>query len=54
MNDAIQVENLTKIYGRPGAGVLAVDHIQFNVKQGEIFRLPRARMGLVRPPPNVC
>ncbi len=37
MNDAIQVENLTKVYGRPNAGVLAVDHIQFNVKQGEIF-----------------
>jgi ABC-2 type transport system ATP-binding protein len=37
MNQAIEVDNLTKIYGRPGAGVLAVDHIHFEVQQGEIF-----------------
>jgi ABC-2 type transport system ATP-binding protein len=37
MNLAIVVENLTKIYGRPGSGVLAVDHIDFEVHQGEIF-----------------
>lgn len=37
MNDAIQVENLTKLYGRPGSGVLAVDHINFQVREGEIF-----------------
>lgn len=37
MNDAIQVENLTKLYGRPGSGVLAVDHIHFQVREGEIF-----------------
>jgi len=34
---AIAVENLTKWYGRPGQGVLAVDHIEFEVYQGEIF-----------------
>lgn len=34
---AIQVENLTKYYGRPGTGVLAVDHIGFEVRQGEVF-----------------
>lgn len=34
---AIAVENLTKWYGRPGQGVLAVDHIGFEVYQGEIF-----------------
>ncbi len=33
----IKVENLTKIYGRPGTGVTAVDHISFEVNQGEIF-----------------
>lgn len=37
MNDMIKVENLTKIYGRPETGVLAVDHINFEVKQGEVF-----------------
>lgn len=37
MNHVIEVENLTKIYGRPGAGVLAVDHLNFEVRQGEIF-----------------
>ncbi len=37
MNNAIEVDNLTKYYGRPGAGVLAVDHVNFAVRQGEIF-----------------
>ena len=37
MNDMIKVENLTKIYGRPENGVLAVDEINFEVKKGEIF-----------------
>jgi ABC-2 type transport system ATP-binding protein len=36
-NNAIKVDNLTKYYGRPGAGVLAVDHIDFTVHQGEVF-----------------
>jgi ABC-2 type transport system ATP-binding protein len=36
-NSAITVENLTKYYGRPGAGMLAVDHISFTVHQGEVF-----------------
>jgi len=33
MNNAIEVENLTKFYDK----FLAVDHINFTVKQGEIF-----------------
>ncbi len=33
MNNAIEVDNLTKYYG----DLLAVDHISFEVKQGEIF-----------------
>jgi ABC-2 type transport system ATP-binding protein len=37
MNAMIKVENLTKIYGRPDNGVPAVDHINFEVYQGEIF-----------------
>lgn len=37
MNNAIQVEELTKVFGRPESGVLAVDHINFTVQQGEIF-----------------
>jgi ABC-2 type transport system ATP-binding protein len=41
MNYAIAVENLTKYYGDPSAGsrraVLAVDHISFEVPQGEVF-----------------
>ena len=37
MNHAIHVENLTKVYGRPGTGVLAVDHVSFEVYQGEVF-----------------
>ena len=37
MTHAIQVEDLTKYYGRPGTGVLAVDHISFEVRQGEVF-----------------
>lgn len=36
-NTAIAVRNLTKWYGRPGAGVLAVDHVDFEVYEGEIF-----------------
>ena len=37
MNNAIEVNGLTKLYGRAGAGVLAVDHINFEVGQGELF-----------------
>ncbi len=37
MNNAIEVNNLTKVYGRPESGVLAVDHINFGVRQGEVF-----------------
>jgi len=37
MDTMIKVENLTKIYGEADSGVLAVDHINFEVKQGEIF-----------------
>ena len=37
MQAAIKVDNLTKYYGRPESGVLAVDHISFEVHQGEIF-----------------
>jgi ABC-type uncharacterized transport system ATPase subunit len=37
MTYAIQVENLTKYYGRPGTGALAVDHIGFEVQRGEVF-----------------
>jgi len=37
LNYAIEVNNLTKVYGRPGSGVLAVDHINFAVRQGEVF-----------------
>ena len=37
MNSAIEVNNLTKVYGSPGTGVRAVDHISFEVQQGEIF-----------------
>lgn len=37
MKNIIKVENLTKIYGGPDDGVLAVDSINFEVKQGEIF-----------------
>ena len=36
-NNAIEVRDLTKHYGRPGKGVLAVDHISFDVRQGEVF-----------------
>jgi ABC-2 type transport system ATP-binding protein len=36
-SNAIEVSNLTKYYGRPGAGVLAVDRISFAVRQGEVF-----------------
>ncbi|MFC2023881.1 ABC transporter ATP-binding protein [Chloroflexota bacterium] len=37
MTYAIQVEGLTKYYGRPGTGVLAVDHVSFEVHQGQVF-----------------
>ncbi|MBC7263363.1 MAG: ABC transporter ATP-binding protein [Chloroflexi bacterium] len=37
MNYAIEVSNLTKVYGPPSSGVLAVDHVNFDVRQGEIF-----------------
>jgi len=37
MEHAIEVNNLTKVYGRPGSGVLAVDHVGFEVRRGEIF-----------------
>jgi ABC-2 type transport system ATP-binding protein len=33
----IRVQDLTKYYGRPGTGVLAVDHISFSVHRGEVF-----------------
>ena len=36
-NDAIEVRDLTKYYGRPSKGVLAVDHISFDVRRGEVF-----------------
>jgi len=37
MTEAIKVEKLTKYYGRPGSGVLAVDHVDFQVQHGEVF-----------------
>ena len=37
MASTIQVEDLTKYYGRPGSGVLAVDHVSFEVYQDEVF-----------------
>ncbi len=37
MNTIIKVQNLTKNYGGADDGVLAVDSINFEVKQGEIF-----------------
>lgn len=37
MQNMIKVENLTKIYGKPENGVLAVDSISFEVHQCEIF-----------------
>ena len=40
MTAAIEVENLTKVYGqgqRKAAPVLAVDHINFQVSRGEVF-----------------
>ena len=37
MSNVIQVEELTKVFGRPESGVLAVDHINFTVQRGEIF-----------------
>ena len=52
-NSAIRVDNLTKYYGRPGAGVLAVDHINFEVHQGEIFGF-LGPTGPARRPPSAC
>lgn len=37
MDHMIKVENLTKIYGQPESGTLAVDSINFEVNRGEIF-----------------
>ncbi len=37
LNYTIEVNNLTKVYGPPDSGVLAVDHINFQVHQGEVF-----------------
>lgn len=37
MDEAIVVEDLTKVYGKPETGVLAVDHISFAVHEGEVF-----------------
>ena len=37
MNQAIKVDNLTKVYGSPESGVLAVDHVSFQVQEGEVF-----------------
>ncbi|MCR4406703.1 MAG: ATP-binding cassette domain-containing protein [Anaerolineae bacterium] len=37
MDHAIEVNDLTKIYGQADSGVLAVDHINFAVRQGEVF-----------------
>jgi ABC-2 type transport system ATP-binding protein len=34
---AIEVSELTKRYGPPESGLLAVDHISFQVQQGEVF-----------------
>jgi len=34
---AIEVQDLTKRYGPPDSGLLAVDHISFQVGQGEVF-----------------
>jgi ABC-2 type transport system ATP-binding protein len=37
MSSAIEVTNLTKVYGSPRTGVRAVDHVSFEVQEGEIF-----------------
>ncbi len=37
MTHAIEVTNLTKVYCRSHSGTLAIDHINFIVRQGEIF-----------------
>ncbi len=34
---AVQVEGLAKRYGHPETGLLAVDHIDFEVRRGEVF-----------------
>ena len=36
-NAAIEVMGLTKRYGPPQSGILAVDHVDFHVRQGEVF-----------------
>jgi ABC-2 type transport system ATP-binding protein len=35
--NAIEANDLTKVYGRPDAGAPAVDHVSFVVRQGEVF-----------------
>jgi ABC-2 type transport system ATP-binding protein len=37
MTKAIQVKDLTKVYGGADGGVLAVDRVSFAVEQGEVF-----------------
>jgi ABC-2 type transport system ATP-binding protein len=37
MHNAIQVSNLSKVYGPAQSGVLAVDHISFEVERGQVF-----------------
>ncbi|MGC9025643.1 MAG: ABC transporter ATP-binding protein [Chloroflexia bacterium] len=37
MDEAIVVKDLTKVYGKPETGVLAVDRISFVVHKGEVF-----------------
>lgn len=37
MTYAIEVHDLTKRYGPPGSGVLAVDRVSFTVQEGEVF-----------------
>ncbi len=37
MQNMIEVKNLTKVYGSGKKGFLAVDHISFEVRKGEIF-----------------
>ncbi len=34
---ALQVNGVTKRYGSPEAGLVAVDHIDFTVERGEVF-----------------
>jgi ABC-2 type transport system ATP-binding protein len=37
LNPAIDVDNLTKIFGKADKRVIAVDHISFSIERGEIF-----------------